>query len=138
MNFKKMRAMIVWKRLLIGTASVFVAVVLYRYICAEIHQNSITAVGLTGFQHIGPNFNIAGFYLDGYYGGTVGREGGGGGQVCCVVLPREWRPGLVVDLRRAVADWSKENRAQIDAGGYSSVTDQRYRAIVPVEKYKTA
>jgi hypothetical protein len=138
MNFQKLRLMLVWKRLLLGTAVVIVAIVLYRHVRAEIHQNSITAVGLTGFQHIGPNFNIAGFYLDGYYGGTVGRECGGGGQVCCVVLPREWRSGLVAEVRWTVADWSNENRAEIDAGNYRSVADQRYRAIVPVEKYKTA
>jgi hypothetical protein len=138
MNFQRLRLMLFWKRLLVGTAMVIVAIVLYRHVRAEIHQNSIIGVGLTGFQHIGPNFNIAGFYVNGYYGGTVGREGGGGGEVCCVVLPRKWRPGLVAEVRWTVADWSNENRAEIDAGNYRSVTDQRYKAIVPVEKYLNA
>jgi hypothetical protein len=135
---RKMRAMPVWQRLLIAAALCLAVALVYRSVRSELHENSVIGVGLTGFQHIGPNFNIAGFYVDGYYGGTVGREGGGGGEVCCVVLPRKWRPGLVTEVRWAVADWSNENRAEIDAGNYRSVTDQRYKAIVPVEKYLKA
>jgi hypothetical protein len=138
MNFKKLPAILVWKRLLIATAVVVAAIVLYRHVRAEIHQNSVIGVGLTGFQHIGPNFNIPEFYFDGYYGSNVGREGGGGGEMCCVVIPKKWRPGLVVDLRWAVADWSNVDPAAIDGQAYKSLTYQFFRATVPVEKYQSA
>jgi hypothetical protein len=120
MSLEKLRAMPFWKRSLIATAVIFALVLLYRHVRAEIHQNSITAVGLTGFHHLGPNFNISEFYVDGHDGANVGREGGGGGEVCCVVLPKKWRPGLVVELRWAVADWSQVDPAAIDGQEYKN------------------
>jgi hypothetical protein len=110
----------------------------YRAVRAELHRKSFEAVDLTGYQHIGPNFNIAGFYVDGYYGSNVGREGGGGGQMCCVLLPKKWRPGLLVEVRWAIGDWTKENRSEIESGNYKSITYTCFIAHVPVEKYETA
>jgi hypothetical protein len=66
---------------------------LYQSMHESSRSDSFTGVGLTGVQHIGPNFNISEFYVDGYYGSNVGREGGGGRHVCCVSLPKKWRPG---------------------------------------------
>ncbi|WP_211466672.1 DUF3304 domain-containing protein [Collimonas silvisoli] len=108
--------------------------------CASVQAASggerSTPVGLTGVQHIGPNFNISDFYVDGGSGGNVGRGGGGGSTVCCVAIPKQWRPGLTVEVRWGVGDWSKENRAEIDAGNYKSVTSEGiYKAKVPIEKY---
>lgn len=124
-------------RCLIIGALALVAVLYYRGVCADLRRNAVTAVSLTGYQHIGPNFNIAGFYVNGYDGSNVGREGGGGSDVCCVLLPKKWRPGLVVEVRWAVGDWSKENRAEIESENYKSVTYTFFKAFVPVEKYET-
>lgn len=126
------------KRYLIISALIVAAFLYYRVVRAELHRKSFSAVSLTGSQHIGPNFNIAEFYVNGYDGSNVGREGGGGSQVCCVLLPKKWRPGLVVEVRWAVGDWSNENRAETDAYDYKSVTFTCFRAMVPVEKYETA
>lgn len=112
------------------------SVALYRSVRAELHRDSLALVGLTGTHHIGPNFNIAEFYVNGKYESNVGREGYGG-DMCCVLLPKKWRPGLVVEVRWAVGDWSKENRAEIDAQNYESITFTCFKAIVPVEKYET-
>lgn len=125
-----------WKRLL---ATSFLGLALLG--CADIHTaakaDQFTGVGLTGVQHIGPDFNISDFYVDGYAGSNVGRGGGGGRHVCCVSLPNQWRQGLAVEVRWAVGNWSKEKRQEIAAGNYKSITFERYKAIVPVEKYDT-
>jgi hypothetical protein len=123
-----------WKRLL---AASFAAIALTG--CAGIHaagrEDQFTAVGITGVQHIGPDFNISDFYVDGYPGSNVGRGGGGGSHMCCVNLPNQWRQGLAVEVRWAVGNWSKENRQEIVAGNYKSITFERYKAMVPLEKY---
>lgn len=98
-------------------------------------EDNFTPVGLTGVQHIGRDFNISDFYVNGAGGGNVGRGGGGGGTVCCVALPNQWRPDLTVEVRWAVGDWSKENLTETDHGNYKSITFERYKARVPVEKY---
>ena len=116
---------------------------LYWYIGtvrATIRAQSLAAVGLTGVHHLGDKFNVADFYVDGYNGSNVGREGGGGRTVCCVLLPRTWRPGLSVEVRWDINDWTNENRAEIEAGNYRSVAGagMAYIARVPVERYEKA
>lgn len=114
---------------------------LYSSIRESANRNTSVGVDISGVQHIGPDFSIPRFYVDGYNGFNVSREslGGGGGDVCCVYLPQQWRPGLSVDLRWEVNDWSRENLQEIAKGNYQSVRlEGVYRAIVPVEKYKQA
>lgn len=103
---------------------------------AGINDNNFTSVELSGVQHLGPNFNISDFYVERTSGSNVGRGGGGGGIVCCVALPKKWRPDFTVEVRWAVGDWSKENLAETAAGNYTSITSEGiYKARVPVEKY---
>lgn len=130
------RSLPVWKRVLLAAVIALVTVALYRSVRAELHRDSLALVGLTGTHHIGPNFNIAEFYVNGKYESNVGREGYGG-DMCCVLLPKKWRSGLVVEVRWAVGDWSKENRTEIDAQNYESITYTCFKAVVPVEKYET-
>lgn len=93
-------------------------------------------VGITGVQHMGERFNVPEFYVDGAYGSNVGREGGGGSSVCCVLVPRNWRQGMMIEVRWSVTDWSNENLDEIDKGNYSSlITEGTYKASVPLEKY---
>lgn len=105
---------------------------------ADVLAASFQAVSLTGVHHMGNKYNVADFYVDGYSGSNVGREGGGGRTVCCVLLPRQWRPGLSVEVRWSVNDWSHENRAEIEAGNDDSVDGFGYIARVPVERYEVA
>lgn len=125
------------KRYLIVSALIIAAFFYYRVVRAELHRKSFSAVDIEGAHHIGPNFNIAGFYVNGYGGDIVGREGFSG-DMCCMLLPKKWRPGLVVEVRWAIGDWTKENRSEIEAGNYKSVTYTCFKAMVPVEKYETA
>jgi hypothetical protein len=103
------------------------------------HRDSLAGVMVSGVHHLGPNFNIATFYLDGHNIANVGREGGGG-YVCCTMLPRKWRPGLTVELRWEVNDWTNEKPSETDAGNYNSVSGSgsAYIAQVPVERYEAA
>lgn len=126
-----------WLAVLIAAVTLLALFLTYRSNRDEAYRNSFIAVGLYGVHHMGPNFNISEFYVDRYNGMNVGREGGGGGEVCCVLLPKKWRPGMVVELRWAVTDWSKVDPNGIDGEAYKSVTDQFFKAMVPVEKYQT-
>lgn len=116
---------------LVGIAVFTVFIVLYLMP----NHRRLLAVGITGVHHMGENFNISEFYVDGYSGGNVGKGGGGGSDFCCVMLPEKWRPGLVAELRWSVSDWSKENGDEIKVGNYRSVTWTNFKAYVPVEKY---
>lgn len=120
---------------LIGAALVYGLVLKAREIN---HQNRFSSVLITGNQHMGPAFNVSQFYVNGYYASNVGREGGGGRAVCCVELPRTWRPGLTAEVRWQVGDWSQETRAEIERGDSGSVRWTDYIAQVPVENYKQA
>jgi hypothetical protein len=40
---------------------------------------------------------------------SVSAQGGGGKQVCCVTLPKKWRPGLKVTIKwRLEGEWLKD------------------------------
>jgi hypothetical protein len=125
-----------WKRLLTLALGALLGWWLYSSIRNGAEQDDLVAVDLSGKQHIGPDFNISEFFLNGTNGFNVGREGGGS-DVCCVLLPRQWKPGLSVDLRWEVANWIesdkalKENRDVIP-------TFKHFRGKVPVEKYERA
>ena len=101
----------------------------------ESGDNEKIGVMIIGVHHLGPDFNIGDFYVNGYSGGDVGKNGGGAGYVCCSELPRKWRLGLVMKVKWAVYDWSKVIRSEVDAGNYNSVGLENFAATVPVEKY---
>lgn len=105
----------------------------------KVHSDSIAGVDVTGVHHLGPNFNVSQFFVDGYYGSNVGRGGGGGSNVCCVLLPKKWRPGLSAEVRWSLNDWSHEKPSEVEAGNYDSVAGGgSYIATVPVERYEKA
>jgi hypothetical protein len=97
-----------------------------------------TGVLVTGVHHMGTNYEVLRFFLDGFEFGDAGREGGGGGNICCVSLPEEWKPGLAVELRWEVADWSTVDPDQVKENNYASTRRAYYRARVPIEKYQRA
>lgn len=125
-----------WKRLALIGLGGLVAWWIFSAIGDGAKRDNYVAVNLNGMQHIGPDFNIAEFYLNGTNGFNVGREGGGGGDVCCVLLPRQWRPGLSVDLRWSVGNWTKVNPTDLDRK-HRIPTFEDFRASVPLEQYKT-
>lgn len=112
-----------------------IAVVILSACKTNDHASHVPTL-IVGVQHMGKNFSVAEFYVNGYEGGTAGRLGGGGSFVCCVSLPGKWRPGLKVEVRWIVTDWTNEVRSEIAKQNYRSVaSDGPYIAWVPVEKY---
>ena len=101
----------------------------------EDEDNEKIGVTVIGVHHLGPEFSIGDFYVNGSFGGDVGRNGGGAGLVCCAELPRKWRPGLVMKVKWSVYDWSKSIRSEVNAENYDSVSLEKFVAVVPVEKY---
>eukprot|EP01032_Pedospumella_encystans_P001927 gene1927-2261_t len=96
-----------------------------------------SAAALVGTHHMSADFNVVDFYVDDHSGSNVGREGGGGSLLCCVMLPWRWRPDLTVEVRWMVGDWSKEVPSLLAAGDYSSIAVEGiYLAKVPVEPYE--
>jgi hypothetical protein len=105
---------------------------------ASMRATSLDAVDMSGVHHLGDKFNVPQFYVDGHDGSNVGREGGGG-FICCVLLPKKWRPGLSVEVRWAIDDFSHENPAQVAVGNFDSVVGEgTFIARVPVERYEVA
>lgn len=122
-------------RLIVG-AAILVVWALAAAKLTRAEMKNFIPVDITGVQHMGANFNVPEFYVDGAWGSNVGREGGGGSSVCCVVLPRKWREGITVEIRWSVTDWGKENVKETDIGNYSSlITEGTYKAKVPLEKF---
>ncbi|MFG6447149.1 DUF3304 domain-containing protein [Roseateles sp. BYS180W] len=99
---------------------------------------------------VGHNYTSEGiqeFYVDGGWGGGLGIGQGGASNVCCVVLPAKWRPGLEVTV-----EWERSDCGPGGVGGplcpiskneshIVSSTDKPWRyktlkKVVPIEPYE--
>jgi hypothetical protein len=70
-----------------------------------------TAVSYTAYNHT--DKSIVSIIINGEGGIlNVGPHGGGGGDVCCVVIPNTWRPGL-----KATIKWQEDGVYKRDAKG---------------------
>lgn len=85
------------------------------------------------------NFSAEGiqeYFVDGAWGSGVGI-GSGGGQVCCVKIPRKWHDKLEVTIEWKRSDCGKG----VDENGNSKCADEPRRPqktlkkIVPIEPY---
>ena len=65
------------------------------------------------------------FFVDENWGGNIRAYSGGGGIVCCISYPREWRPDLTATVR-----WSTS------ASRNKPFTGVTWREeVVPIERY---
>ena len=63
---------------------------------------------------------VATFYINGEGGIlNVYPQGGGGGTVCCVTLPKRWRPDLNVTIK-----WRKAGHWLLDERGKEVIRDE--------------
>ena len=45
---------------------------------------------------------------------NVPAKGGGGGQICCVILPRKWRPGLTATIKwEPLSQYKRDTRGAL-------------------------
>jgi hypothetical protein len=54
--------------------------------------------------------------------------GGGGGEMCCVTIPKRWHPGL-----QATVGWQAEGNWELDAQGKEVIRDGR-RVLIPAPR----
>ena len=80
-------------------------------------------IKITGYNHT--EDYIHQFYVDQGGGGNVFAYSGGGGFVCCIGVPGEWRPGLTATVR-----WTTSSSIP---GTHSGET--WHEQVVPIEPY---
>lgn len=95
-------------------------------LCAGIdacHQNDPdkAAIGatLTGVDYLPDHLGVQDFTVNGVDGAQAGK---GGREVCCVLLPVKWQPGMT-----AKVTWNVTN--------FRDCTGTDYAADVPIDKY---
>jgi hypothetical protein len=80
-------------------------------------NDDTVAVSYKGYNHTATP--IVSFFINGEGGIlNVSPYGGGGGEVCCVVLPAKWRPGL-----KATIKWEEDGGWLKDQKGNFVVRD---------------
>ncbi len=103
----------------------------------EMYPSSIVGYNLT---HEG----VQEFYVNGAWGSNIGSYGGGGGKVCCVTLPKQWRPGLAAEVDWRIGDYKKDGRSMTaderDAMPINELiekhwVERRLKRWVPIEPY---
>lgn len=70
---------------------------------AACSENDNASIELSGLNYT--NTWITAFSVDSYGGHGIEPNGGGGKFVCCVTIPRQWRPGMKVTVR-----WAEDER----------------------------
>ncbi|OLF51109.1 DUF3304 domain-containing protein [Pseudomonas chlororaphis] len=70
-------------------------------------DSKMLSAPVSGYNHTSAAINR--FTVNGAGGPNIGPHQGGGKEVCCGVVPRQWTPGL-----RAIVEWEKDP----DPGGY--------------------
>lgn len=79
--------------------------------CNRTHEESSkpesSSTSISGY-----NYTIEGiqeFYVNGQWGGNLGIGEGGGSNVCCVVMPKKWKPGLTAEVEWRRSDCGIRN-----------------------------
>lgn len=82
---------------------------------------------ISGYNHT--EDYIHQFFVDGAWGGNVFAYSGGGSFVCCLIYPRQWRPGLTAKVR-----WSTASSDPKATG--TAAEEKWHETVVPIEAYK--
>ncbi|WP_211104300.1 DUF3304 domain-containing protein [Chromobacterium haemolyticum] len=98
--------------------------------------------GVEGYNHTSANINR--FSVNRAGGPNVSPFSGGGKQICCAALPRQWRPGLM-----ATVEWEKDPNPrapialdrtgrQYDMEAYErhAANYTQHRAVVEIPRYE--
>jgi len=104
----------------------------YRYVYCHPDEDTTVPVSITGVHHLGSDYFIRKFYINKSIGDNIDKGGGGGSNVCCLILPFKWSPHLIADVRWKVGHIIRSaNPATPETAELEGI----YRAQVPVEKY---
>lgn len=83
-----------------------------------------TAVSYAAYNHT--DKSIVSIIVNGEGGILGSRAHGGGGEICCVVIPNKWRPGL-----KATIKWEEDGDWLLDENGKEVIRNGK-RVYVPV------
>ncbi|MDU4632023.1 MAG: DUF3304 domain-containing protein, partial [Pseudomonas aeruginosa] len=101
----------------------------------------VLSAPVMGYNHTSAAINE--FTVNGAGGPNLGPHQGGGGQVCCGVIPKYWVPGL-----EAIVEWEIDPnpKAELKRDRYGSLDMQDYRrhaknythhkAVVEIPRYE--
>jgi hypothetical protein len=104
-------------------------------------ESKFLAGNLNGVNHTSAGINY--FTVNGYGGPNISPYGYGGGM-CCAMLPRQWQPGLKLEVEWEV-DPDPYARLKRKTSGYGPDEDayakhkanyRKYRAIVDLPPYE--
>lgn len=73
------------------------------FFLAACSDTSDASMELSGLNYT--DVGISTFSVNGYHGGGIYPNGGGGSFVCCVTVPRKWKRGMTVTVR-----WTADER----------------------------
>jgi hypothetical protein len=122
------RSNLIWSLL---SAAIFLGTCTASH-CTASEPGSFPA-SLTGVHHLGSEYLIDRFFVNQSIGDNIGEGGGGGSIVCCMTLPRQWRPSISVDVRWEVHHVIRSTDPKLpDTAELEGI----YQAQVPVEEYK--
>ena len=93
---------------------------------AEKEALSYTAINRTDTDIVAIAVNDKGGVLN------ASAQSGGGDAICCVLLPKEWRPGLTAEIA-----WREDGQWQTDANGKEIIKDGRQVYVPEPWKKKT-
>lgn len=74
------------------------------------------AVSYVAYNHT--DKSIVSIIVNGEGGILNARAQGGGGEMCCVILPKKWRPGLMATMK-----WQGDDTVVLDANGKPLTND---------------
>lgn len=85
-------------------------------------DDEMIGLAMTGIDHLQDHVSIQEFSVNGSSGARAGK---GGSQVCCVMVPRKWRPGLKATIRWGVLNWrdraTDEYEAVVEIGQFEEL-----------------
>lgn len=100
------------------------------------HDVEAELVSVSAVHYFPVNYRIDEFYVNSHAYGSSSFDGLAGGGLCCAWLPKQWKPGITVDVSWSVTDWTRtpiDDKINFDAAKIRIVG--MYRAKVIVEKY---
>jgi hypothetical protein len=101
-------------------------------------QETTQAVPYGAVNHT--NIGIASIAINGAGGAlNIGKHGNGNAGVCCVVVPRQWTPGLTATVQwQENGHWQRDSNGKfvLDAGGDKQFIEGPWKTrTVPIPRY---
>lgn len=112
----------------------FVFLIPHSFALAACHHE-MAGVDISGFGHMGRHVGVPSFFVNDGWGGAANGVGGSG-LVCCISIPKKWRPELVAHVKWKECDSSHiEFKNGLAVDPKAKCVGSFHEATVPVPKY---